>query len=162
MSSVLKESNVDSGQINYDLVLKDLSKKLQNYNFSENKIEFAAKVVEAEYLHKHQEEDLGNTDGLLSQVGTDNFEKILNGAKQEIDEDLYNLGKAYLMKTGSEIIEEDAETFAENMNISIYNLKSGNPEDWFRSNDFTEDKQNYSAKYHKGVNPEYISNQPTN
>jgi len=162
MSSVLQESNVDSGQIDYDLVLKDLSEKLQNYNFSESKIEFAAKVVEAEYLHKHQEETLENTEGLLSQVGTDNFEKILNGAKQEIDEDLYNLGKAYLMKTGSEIIEDDAETFAENMNLSVYNIRSENPEDWFESNSFTEDKQNYSAKHHEGVNPEYISNHPTN
>lgn len=137
MASVSESDNIESGTIDYSELVSHASRKLKKIDFehfdedySIEQIKYASKVVEAEYLHEHHPDETGNQ-RLLSKLGTEDFERILEGAKTELDVGLYNLGKAYLLKEGSEKIEDCKVDFMEKTKMTRY-IGDSNPHDWFK------------------------------
>jgi hypothetical protein len=135
MSSILENSNVESGDPNPRELVPIAAQRLEEIDltdhgeYDEGRIEYAAKVVEAEYIHEHHPDEVGGK-GLLSKVGTEGFERILDGAKEELNQELYNLGKAYLLKNGSDKINDNGFEFAENTGMD-HKVDYAEPEKWF-------------------------------
>ena len=162
MSSI---ENAQPGQNHYQQVLnalntnqefRQLAQDQETYKLSEtqefdkSELELAKKVVEAEYIHQNGSEvDLEGK--FFSGAGSEDFEQILQGAKQQITEEQYNAGKAYLLAQGSEVITDTAEQFLKNYETETP-LISTDINSVFRS----EFNDTYDPESHKGVNPEYI------
>ena len=162
MSSI---ENAQPGQNHYQQVLnalntnqefRQLAQNQETYKLSEtqeytkSELELAKKVVEAEYIHQNgTEADLEGT--FFSNAGSEEFEQILQGAKQQLTEEKYNAGKAYLLAQGSDVITDTAEQFLNNYETETP-LISAEINSIFRS----EFDDTYDPESHSGVNPEYI------
>ncbi|QGA80484.1 hypothetical protein [Candidatus Nanohalobium constans] len=131
MSSIGQNPNIQAGETGYGESLEHLKENADRYDFDYEKIELAARIVEAEYLHENYGEvDKEFEDTFFSQAGSSGFEQILQGAKQEIDEEVYEAGKAYLLLNGSEVIDLGHTEYMEEYGFD--RLKP-NPAEWFGS-----------------------------
>lgn len=94
-----------------------------------DKAEMAAKILEAEYVHENSEKfDLEEFErngdsgcyGILADAGTENFERLINGAKASISQEDYIDGLRYLELEGADFAEsKEVVSFAEGRGYSF-------------------------------------------
>lgn len=151
MSSVYQNPSIEAGEVDYEKVTGDFVDHIDDDLFSTDKLELAVKIVEAEYLHENGLETGDKHEGtFFSEAGTEKFGKILQGAKQEIEEETYNIAKAYLVKES-----ENTEKVAKGLGLKPRKDREefgGDPTEWFQD----EFDDSYDPVNHKGVNPEYF------